>query len=128
MVKQNNADSRACAKSMGFFYAQKEVTWMADNKPTGRDSAGRFVKGMSGNPKGMKPMPQEVKEMLKAAAPEAVKLLTDTMHDPKAKIDLRVKCAETVLDRVYGKATQPIEGNLDNKIEIVLGGAAKYAR
>lgn len=101
---------------------------MADSKPEVRDKSGRFKKGYSGNPGGMKAMPQEVKEMLKAAAPEAVKLLTDTMHDPKAKIDLRVKCAETVLDRVYGKATQPIEGGLDNKIEIVLGGAAKYAR
>lgn len=95
---------------------------MAETKPVGRDEAGRFVKGVSGNPKGMKAMPQEVREMLKAAAPEAVKLLTDTMNDPTAKADLRVRCAETVLDRVYGKATQPIEGSMDNHIEIVLKG------
>ena len=31
------------------------------------------------------------------------------------------------MDRVYGKAVQPIEGNMDNKVEIVMGGAAKYA-
>ena len=33
------------------------------------------------------------------------------MEDKKAKPDLRIKCAEIVLDRTYGKATQPIETN-----------------
>jgi hypothetical protein len=38
-----------------------------------------------------------------------------------------MQAAEVVMDRVYGKATQPIEGSMDNHIEIVMGGAAKYA-
>ena len=100
---------------------------MAAKKPGSRDEAGRFVKGQSGNPSGKKPMDADVKEMLKAAAPKAAALLIETVNDPEVKIDLRIKCAETVMDRVYGKAVQPIEGNMDNKVEIVLGGASKYA-
>ena len=72
-------------------------------------------------------MPDEVKSALKAATPKAVELLTKTIEDPKVKMELRIRCAETVLDRVYGKATQPIEGSMDNKVEIVMGGASKYA-
>lgn len=100
---------------------------MAAKKPESRDNAGRFVKGKSGNPGGKKPMDADVKEMLKAAAPDAVKLLVETVNNPEVKMDLRIRCAETLMDRVYGKAVQPIEGNMDNKVEIVLGGAAKYA-
>ena len=100
---------------------------MAAKKPGSRDEAGRFVKGQSGNPSGKKPMDADVKEMLKAAAPKAAALLIETVNDPEVKIDLRIKCAETVMDRVYGKAVQPIEGNMDNKVEIVMGGASKYA-
>ena len=100
---------------------------MAAKKPENRDNAGRFQKGQSGNPGGRKPMGADVKEMLKAAAPQAVALLIETVNDPEVKMDLRIRCAETLMDRVYGKAVQPIEGNMDNKIEIVLGGAKRYA-
>lgn len=51
--------------------------------------------------------------MLKAATADAAKLLIDTMNDPAAELKLRVDCAERVLDRVYGKASQPIEGSID---------------
>lgn len=95
--------------------------------PENRDKNGQFVKGNNGNPGGRPKVPDEVKAMLKAAAPDAVKLLTETMKNPKVRTDLRIRCAETVMDRVYGKAVQPIEGNMDNKVEIVMGGAAKYA-
>ena len=91
------------------------------------DKPWQFQKGKSGNPSGRPKADPNVKEMLKAAAPDAVRLLTETMNDPMVKIDMRIRCAETVMDRVYGKAVQPIEGNMDNKVEIVLGGAAKYA-
>ena len=46
--------------------------------------------------------------MLTAACPDAVRLLIDTMGDPSVKRDLRIDCANTIIERVLGKAAQPI--------------------
>lgn len=73
--------------------------------------------------------PEDAKAMLKAATPAAVKLLVDTLNNTNEKTETRVKCAETVLDRVYGKANQPIDlGGEIPKIEIVLGNGKEYAK
>ena len=100
---------------------------MAANKPANRTESGRFEKGKSGNPSGRPKMDDETKAILKAAAPDAARLMVKMMNDPKIQPKLRMQAAEVVMDRVYGKATQPIEGSMDNHIEIVMGGAAKYA-
>ena len=80
-----------------------------------------FQKGQSGNPKGRPKIPQEVKTMLKAATPQAAQLLIDVICNPKEEIKIRVDAAKTILDRVYGKATQPIDGDLAGSIKIILG-------
>jgi len=80
-----------------------------------------FRKGQTGNPKGRPKVPTEVKEILKAAAPGAAKLLVEMVADEAQKPELRIKCAETVLDRVYGKAVQPIDGVLDVSARMLLG-------
>ena len=78
---------------------------------TGRDQKGRFVKGNPGG--GRPPMPDEVKEMLKGATADAARLLIETMADESAPLKLRLDCAAAVMDRVYGRPTQPIDGELD---------------
>lgn len=83
-----------------------------------RDARGRFLKGKSGNPGGRPAVPDEVKTMLKAAAPGAVQLLIDTIADEGVKIDLRIACAERLLERVYGKPAQPIEGETGGAFEV----------
>ena len=88
--------------------AKKTANSSASDKPW------QFQKGKSGNLSGRPKADPNVKEMLKAAVPDAVELLIETMNDPMVKIELRIRCAETVLDRVYGKATQPIEGAVVN--------------
>ena len=64
--------------------------------------------------------------MLKAATKDAAKLLIDTMKNDSEKIDMRIKCAETILDRVYGKATQPIES--DSTVKVILEGLEDFAK
>ncbi len=67
-----------------------------------RLSNGHFAKGVSGNPGGRPPIPEDVKAMLKNLVPDAVKALSEAVNgdDPR----LRVAAAQTILDRVYGKA------------------------
>ena len=73
------------------------------------NNTGRFVKGVSGNPGGRPATPDDVKEMLKAATLPAVQLLIGTMINDSVKPELRVRCAEILIDRVMGKAVQPLE-------------------
>ena len=95
---------------------------------TGGITGKGFQPGQSGNPGGRKKVAPEVKEMLKAEAPEAARFLIETMHNEAVKDELRIKCAETVLERVYGKATQPIEGDLSGGFIITIGQeVADYA-
>lgn len=88
---------------------------------------GRFVAGNKSG--GRKKIPDDVKDMLRAASAEAVQLLIDTMRDTDTRRELRVSCAETIIDRVYGKATQPIDGGIDATVSIILSDEAKeYAQ
>lgn len=88
-----------------------------------------WKKGQSGNPSGRAKIPEDAKAMLKAATPAAVKLLVDTLNNENERTETRVKCAEAVLDRVYGKANQPIDlGGAVPEIKIVLGGAEELAK
>ena len=96
------------------------------NKDKSKENLRPWKKGQSG---GRKKIPEDAKAMLKAATPAAVKLLIDTLNNPEEKTETRVRCAETVLDRVYGKANQPIDlGGEVPKIEIVLNGAEELAK
>lgn len=98
------------------------------NKNSNKAWGKPFEKGKSGNPSGRPKMSEDAKAMLKAATSDAVKLLVDTLNNPEEKTETRVRCAETVLDRVYGKANQPIDlGGEVPKIEIVLSGAEDLA-
>lgn len=85
---------------------------MSEIKERERDDNGRFIKGQSGNPTGRPATPDEVKTILKSATVPAAQLLTDTMKDDTVRIELRIKCAEILLDRVLGKAVQPLTADV----------------
>jgi hypothetical protein len=72
-----------------------------------RDSAGRFPKGVSGNPRGKPPLPKEFTDT-------ALDQMTDKdgNHVP-TEPKLRLQAAERVVERVYGK--------VDSKMEVAVG-------
>lgn len=103
----------------------RQAATPSTGKNPDRDNKGRFTLGNKNG--GRKRIPEDVKEMLRAATVDAAKLLIDTMQDKDAKLELRIDCCKTIMDRVYGKATQPIEGGMDNVVTVVLGELKDYA-
>ena len=60
------------------------------------------------NPLGRPSVPEEVKAALQAATPAAVATLVEIMTAGKSE-DTRVKAANIILERVYGKARQDVD-------------------
>ena len=53
-----------------------------------------------------------MQELARQKSPEAINTLSNIMHDEKAPPAARVAAANALLDRGYGKPTQPIEQTL----------------
>lgn len=74
-----------------------------------RLKSGRFAPGESGNPSGRPKQTQEqadAMEQIKALAPEAVAEMRRLLLAEETPSALKVRIAEAVLDRVYGKPQQ----------------------
>jgi hypothetical protein len=67
-----------------------------------------FPKGISGNPGGRPKVLGDVQELAREKSPEAINTLSNIMRDAKAPPAARVAAANALLDRGYGKPTQPI--------------------
>ena len=99
---------------------------MAESSNKAARGPGRpFQKGQSGNPGGKKKVPEDVRDMLRGATPEAIDLMIRTMRDENTKTELRIQIAQSIADRVLGKATQPIDADMDTTIRIMLQGDIK---
>jgi Family of unknown function (DUF5681) len=70
-----------------------------------------FVKGQSGNPSGRPKVANEVKELAREFTIEAVNRLAEWMRSDNAKASVAACIA--LLDRGYGKPTQPLAGDSD---------------
>ena len=82
------------------------------NKKAARVPGKPFAKGKSGNPGGRPKKTQEVYDLeaaCRSIAPEAVQVLLQIMRDGKQESS-RVRAAETVIDRGFGKAAQVLMG------------------
>ena len=88
---------------------------------------GYFKPGNKMGNKGRPKVPPDIKEMLRGATPDACKLLCDTVNDPEAKLELRIKCSEILLDRVYGKPQQAVEVDAKNIPQVIFVGGDKIA-
>jgi hypothetical protein len=65
---------------------------------------------VSPNPRGRRPIDQDVKRALQAAHPQAVAKLVEIMTNPKSKTSDVIRCIEIVIERNMGKAAQRIVG------------------
>lgn len=68
----------------------------------------KFVKGQSGNPGGRPKGEAKVREAAQAAGPKALAVLVDALKDDDARV--RIKAAEILLDRGFGRPAQAITG------------------
>ena len=82
-----------------------------DEAPQNRDKAGRFQKGVSGNPGGRPKKPVEIEEYAKNA-PAKLRAIAD---DPDTPVKIRADIEKFFYEAVYGKAPQAID--LDGKLE-----------
>src|SRR5215831_16014369 len=62
-----------------------------------------FQKGQSGNPSGRGKTPPDVREMSRGLTKEAIGCLATVMRNPKALPAARVRAAEVILDRAWGR-------------------------
>jgi hypothetical protein len=72
----------------------------------------QFQKGVSGNPGGRPKVLGDVQELARQQSPHAIDTLAEIMSDEKSPPAARVAAANALLDRGYGKPTQPISKTL----------------
>jgi Family of unknown function (DUF5681) len=74
-------------------------------QPPGRvwGTQSRWQKGQSGNPSGRVKIPPDVKEMARGLTKEAIATLAAVMRDGSAPHSARVRSAEVILDRAWGR-------------------------
>lgn len=78
------------------------------SKGTKQDpKTGKFLPGNKSG--GRKKLPEDLKEAFRAAAPDALAVLKRILLNEEAKDADRIRCAEIILDRGYGKPVQAVD-------------------
>ena len=92
---------------------EHKVNIMAKHFDPSIGQATQFKKGLpSANPGGRPKVLGDVQELARQKSPEGINTLSNVMNDEKAPPAARVAAANALLDRGYGKPTQPISQTL----------------
>ena len=101
--------------------AEKATANKAETE-TKKQKGGRFKPGQSGNPSGRPKIPEDVKAAFKELTPQAVETLKGIMLNPLAKDADRIKAAEIIMDRGYGKPTQAVDVDVNKLPQVIFMG------
>lgn len=93
----------------------------ANRTKTGRETT-QFKPGQSGNPNGRPKIPDDVKQMFREATPRACEVLCQIINDESARDSDRIKAAEVIMDRAWGKAVQAVDVDAKNIPQVVIVG------
>lgn len=101
---------------------------MADVEgPENKHNAGQWKKGQSGNPGGRPRDLESVRQLARKYSRLAVMTLV-RLAKSADKDSVRAAAAVALLDRGYGKPTQPVSGEDGKAIEFVIRDLAKEGR
>jgi predicted component of type VI protein secretion system len=88
-----------------------------------RDERGRWVKGSGGNPGGRTSAEKkELRAYAREFSKEAIDGLVSVLRDEKASEVAKVRAAEVLLDRGFGKAPVEVNVNADEELTALLAG------
>lgn len=96
-----------------------------NRKTEGRGKDGRFVKGNSGG--GRPKIPDDIKTAFKEASKDACAVLCKIVNDDNAKDSDRIRAAEVILDRGFGKPVQAVDLDAKNIPQVVFTGYGDIA-
>lgn len=96
-------------------------------KKAGRDSKGRFVKGEYKGGPGRASIPEDIKQAFRSLAPDCCRVLCDIINDESARHADRIKAAEVILDRGFGKPVQAVDLDASSIPQVVFMGADDIA-
>ena len=64
-------------------------------------------------------LPTEIRSLARSHTRTALNVLVRVMRNTKAPASARIAAANAILDRGWGKATQPIENGDDGALELI---------
>lgn len=81
----------------------------AKKVPENRTKTGQFRPGISGNPGGRPKMPEEFRQLARENSIPALQVVVNILKNPASANKDRLKAAEIILDRAWGKPVQGVE-------------------
>jgi hypothetical protein len=75
----------------------------------------KFQPGVSGNPGG-RPRDARLRELTQCHTEEAIGVLVQIMRDDSTTPAARIAASRELLDRAWGRATQPIEAEIEQLV------------